>query len=272
MLYVQGITVTDDPAIADANQSLDVLVRAAGNTWSTHNAWVKGKALWDQMNDEVLDDNPSVQGKWADFKVRLDESMATANTIRALDGAAGAYPVGEWNYSTFVVPQHDVNPGAGTVLPAEEWTAHLCGADDAAAFRVGLIGAYEQSRATVFVDAPNTPATLPASFYLRLTDDGSQDPELAAVILDANESAPYSMTDGDYPGSSGFTAPESLTQVCRNVKNQYTPTMNLPGFLAPCGLIQINATRGANVADNARLHIYVAAGPSRGLLASPMGQ
>lgn len=271
-LYVAGITVTDDVAIADANQALDILIRAAGNSWATHNAWVKGKALWDQMNDEVLEDNPSVRGKWADFKVRLDESMAAANTIHALDGASGAYPAGEWNYSTYVVPQHDVNPATGEVEPAEEWTAHLCGVDDAAAFRVGLIGAYEASRATVFQDAPNTPATLPDSFYLKLTDDGSQDPELASVILDANESPPYSMTVGDYPGGSGFSAVESLTQVARNVKNQFTPTMTLPGFLAPCGLIQVNASRGAAVSDNCRLHIFLAPGPSRGVLATPMGQ
>lgn len=272
LLFVQGITVTDDVAIADPNQALDVLIRVAGNTWSTHNAWTKGKALWDEMNQEVLEDNPSVQGKWADYKVRLDETMAGANTIKALDGASGAYPAGEWNYSTYVLPEHDVTPGTGVVLPAEEWTAHLCGPDDAAAFRVGLINAYEQSRATVFEEAPNVPAALPASFYLKLTDDGSQDPELAAVIADANERAPYSMTAGDYPGSGGFTPAESLTQVCRNVKNAFTPTMDMPGFLAPCGLVQVNAARAAAVTDNVRLHIYVSAGPSRGILAAPMGQ
>jgi hypothetical protein len=271
-LFVQGITVTDDVATAEASQALDILIRGAGNTWATHNAWVKGFALWRQMQDEVLDDNPSVQGKWADYKIRLDESMSSANTIKALNGSGGALPVGEWNYSTYVIPQHDTDPATGQVLPAEEWTAHLCGEDDVANKRVGLIGAYEASRATVFDDAPNVPATLPTSFYLRLTDDGSQDPELAAVIADENESPPYSMTDGDYPGSSGFNAAESLTQLCRNVKNQFTPTMNLPGFVAPCGLIQVNAQRAADVTDNVRLHVYLASGPSRGILAVPMGQ
>jgi hypothetical protein len=43
----------------------------AGDSWPVHNAHVKGKALWDEMNQLVLEDNPSVKGKWHDFKVIL---------------------------------------------------------------------------------------------------------------------------------------------------------------------------------------------------------
>ena len=59
LAFVQGITVTDDLGVTS---SLDFQVRCAGNNWITHNAWTKGHALWNEMNKEVLESNPSVQG------------------------------------------------------------------------------------------------------------------------------------------------------------------------------------------------------------------
>ena len=86
---VAGMTVISDgegdPSTAP---TLDFQVRTAGNTWVTHNVWKKGYELWRQMNKEVLSDNPSVQGKWADYKVYLTEDQASANTLDNLDGAA----------------------------------------------------------------------------------------------------------------------------------------------------------------------------------------
>lgn len=104
---VAGVTVTDTVGVVSA---LEITISTAGNTWVTQNAWTKGKALWDEMNQEVLDDNPSVQGKWADYKVALTENMASGNTLSALNGAGGALPGGyEWAKSTYVIPQHDVD-------------------------------------------------------------------------------------------------------------------------------------------------------------------
>ncbi len=140
---VAGVTITDDVGVTS---SLDVSISTAGNTWVTQNAWTKGHALWNQMNREVLDDNPSVQGKWADYKVSLTENMAFANTVSALNGAAGAIASGyEWQKSTYVVPQHDVNPATGAVLPAQEFTACLVGPDDLPNGVFSLVKAYEQS-------------------------------------------------------------------------------------------------------------------------------
>jgi len=265
---VAGVTVTDDVGVVSA---LDVSISTAGNTWVTQNAWTKGKALWDEMNQEVLDDNPSVRGKWADYKVSLTENMAAANTIAALNGAAGALPGGyEWAKSTYVVPQHDVD-AAGVVKPAEEFTACLVGPDDLTNGVFSLVKAYEDSRATVQDITPNVPAGLPNSFYLQLTDDGSQDPELATVIIDQNDQPPYSMNTGAYPGGAVFTTSEATTRVARGVKNDFTPTLHLPGFTAECGLLRIDAVRSVGT-DNCRVQIHLAPGPYRGVMAVPMGQ
>ena len=265
---IGSITITDDiGGVTD----LDVSISTAGNSWPLQNAWKKGQALWMLMNKEVLDSNPSVQGKWADYKVLMTENQSGANTLEPRDGAVGTYPAGEWNLATYVVPQHDVNAVTGQVLPAEEWYACLIGPDDVPNKRFSLVKAYEESRATVQLDAPNTPALLPDSFYLKLQDDGSQDPELAAVIADSNESPPYSMVAGDYPGGAGFSFSEAMTRVARGVKNQYTPTLHLPGFAAECGLLYVAATRSAG-SDNCRIQINLVPGEYKGVLAVPMGQ
>ena len=266
---VAGVTVTDDVGVVSA---LDVSISTAGNTWITQNAWTKGRALWDEMNQEVLDDNPSVQGKWADYKVSLTENMAAANTIAALNGAAGALPGGyEWAKSTYVVPQHDVDPATGLVQPALEFTACLVGPDDLPNGVFSLVKAYEDSRATVQDITPNVPTALPTSFYLQLTDDGSQDLELATVIIDQNDQPPYSMNAGAYPGGAAFTTSEATTRVARGVKNDFTPTLHLPGFTAECGLLRIDAVRSVGT-DNCRIQIHLAPGSYRGVMAVPMGQ
>lgn len=266
---VAGVTVTDDVGVTSA---LEVSIQTAGNTWVTQNAWTKGFALWNQMNQEVLDDNPSVQGKWADYKVALTENMSSANTISARDGATGALPGGyEWAKSTYVVPQHDVDPATGLVKAAEEYTACLVGPDDLANNVFSLVNAYETSRATVQDITPNVPVALPTSFYLSLTDDGSQDPELAQVIIDQNDQPPYSMNAGAYPGGAAFTTSGATTRVARGVKNDFTPTLTLPGFSAECGLLRIDAKRAVGT-ENCRVQIHLVPGNYRGIMAQPMGQ
>jgi hypothetical protein len=226
------------------------------------------------MNKEVLDDNPSVQGKWADYKVYLNENQASVNTLRVLDGSSTPWPTGEeWEISRYVFPQHDVDPATGQVLPALEYVAALVGPDDLPNNRFSLVKAYEESRATVQDIAPNVPASLPTSFYLQLMDDGSQDPELATVIQDANDQPPYLMAAGQYPGGSNFSFTGATTRVARGVKNDFAPTMTLPGFTAECGLIQFSAVRaaGGGTAD-LRVQIHLVPGDYRGVMAKPMGQ
>jgi hypothetical protein len=63
--------------------TIEATVSTAGNTWIVQNAHVKGHALWNQMQELVLEDNPSIAGKWHDYKIRLDGQQ--------LDVASGEY-------------------------------------------------------------------------------------------------------------------------------------------------------------------------------------
>ena len=103
--------------------------------------------------------------------------------------------------------------------------------------------------------------------------DGSQDPELAAVIEDANDQPPYSMVDGNYPGGSGFTGSACLTLQHRQIINSYQPNAHFGGFVANCGLIEFNAKNLENE-DGGELDIliHLVPGSYNGILAERMGQ
>ena len=141
------------------------------------NAHTKGEALWHQMQALVLEDNPSIAGKWHDFKCQLDYQQVGARELSALDGSGTPYAPGEWDISTYVMPQHDVDPSTGQPLAAVEYTPLLIGIDTAS--KRSLVQAYEQSRATLNPDNPNVPAGMTTSFFNLLTDSGSQEPEPA---------------------------------------------------------------------------------------------
>ena len=205
----QGLTFIwrQDPTNPVA--TIECSVRTAGNTWIVQNAHTKGEALWHQMQELVLEDNPSVAGKWHDFKVKLNDAQIVDREMKALDGQGTEYLAGEWNLSTYVMPQHDtiLDPvtGESTPLPAVEYSAILIG-NETATTR-SLVKAYEESRATVSPDQPNVPAAMTGSFFNLLTDSGSQEPELATVIEQENDNPPYDLDN--YPGGDG-NAPDPV--------------------------------------------------------------
>jgi hypothetical protein len=265
--------------LGTVNTGSEITVSAAGNTWVTQNAHVKGEALWDQMNDLVLEEMPSIQGKWADFKVYLTEDMDSSNTLKCTDGAGGVWPTTdiEWNYSRYVLPEHDVVQATGVAEPAQEAVVALCGEDDVggAVWRMSLINAYERSRSTVQDPMPNAPAGAAASFFSLLTDYGGQETELGDIIEDANDVPPYSNTEGNYPGGSVFTTHNALTVVGKQITSQFQPTATIGSFIAPCGLLRIASTitspEGIN-ADNFKVFVNLVPGGYKGVMAAEMGQ
>lgn len=254
--------------------TIECSVRTAGNTWVVQNAFVKGKSLWDEMQELVLDDNPSIAGKWHDYKVQLSSQQVIRRTLEARDGQGNLYMDGEWDYSTYVMPQHTVDPVSGTPLPADEFTATLIGLDTAS--KRCLVKAYEESRATVSADQPNVPPGMSTSFFNLLTDSGSQEPELATVIEGENENAPYNRDN--YPGGDG-NASNPVTVGYAAISAQEVDGQ-IGGFIAPCGLLEIEikgySSSGALIdpEDMPAIDIllHVAPGTYKGVAAVPMGQ
>jgi len=274
MYAYQGLTFIWRPLPAGALASLELTVRTAGNTWIVQNAHVKGEALWHQMQDLVLDDNPSVAGKWHDFKVRLSAQQIQARELLVKDGAGVDYKGGEWSLSTYVMPQHEVDPATGLPLAADEFTTCLIGPDTASI--KSLTQAYEDSRATVQSPMPNVPAGMSTSFFNLLTDSGSQEPELADVIEDENDEPPYDLDE--YPGgASNANVPSTVGYAAISAAEV---DGRIGGFIAPCGLLEIEikgfAADGTPVATAAMpaidILLHVAPGMYKGTASVPMGQ
>ena len=258
---------------ATAVATIECKVKTAGNTWIVHNAFVKGKALWDEMQQLVLEDNPSIAGKWHDFKLQLDGGQSSIRTMEARDGAGNLYASGEWALSEYVMPQHSVD-AAGNPLPAIQYTPLLIGADTAS--KRSLVKAYEESRATVSANQPNTPAGLTTSFFNLLTDSGSQEPELALTIEAENDNPPYDLNN--YPG--GATNGVNPTIVGYSAISSEEVDGHIGPFVAPCGLLQIeivgydsngDEVEPANMPD-VDILLHVAPGTYKGVAAVPMGQ
>ena len=263
-------------------QTLIILDFTSGDTWPVHNAWTKGHALYNEMQALVLDENPSIKGKWAEFKVFLSgdhrnavNGAAPVGNLIPIDGQAAPYLQGEWLYSTFVMPQHEVDPVTGEPLAADETNVHLIGPDigaPGAYFSAGLVEAYATSRATVQPEDPAVPAGTSDSFFIALTDSGSQEPELADVIELENDEPPYDQAN--YPG--GATNANYPLFAAMQVANAHNPNVVLDGFLAPCGLFQLVISAQKNgeyvAAPTLQVRVTYAPGMYKGVAAIPMGQ
>lgn len=256
-----------------------ILVQAAtaSDNWVTNNAYVKGEALWHQMNDLVLEDNPSIAGKWADYKVQLDNNQLVTNTLECQDGAGVKYLAGEWTTSVYVMPQHEVDPATGQPLAAEEFTAVLIGSDTST--KRSLTNAYALSRATVQPTDPSVPAGMSESFFNLLTDSGSQEPELADRIEAENDTPPYDQDT--YPGMNngvGFVNAEHPIDQGVAVATIGAPVGRIGSFVAPCGLIRFKVTAfgvdGSPLLKNVEMQMKITmmAGKYKGIAAIPMGQ
>lgn len=272
-LYRQGMTyVIQDIQFAQnigtkATDITQISFATAGNSYMTHNAWKKGYETWRTQQNEYGDGSGSqLKGKWADFKVYLDDGQAGGTTLEpyATDGAV--YIAGEWTMSNFVYDD------AGT---SRSPSIHLIGTstEDSA---IGLIQAYGEAR-NYPSGGPGNPAAMATGFYAQFHGVGDIDDELGNDLRDQNDLPPYDQDE--YAG--GETNADAAVPVRFGSVNASQSTGMLPGFIVPCGLVKVGlnelqldgsseyeATSSAAVA----LLITVAAGPYRGVLAAPMGQ
>ena len=60
------------------------------NTYMTHNAWSKAFRAWRRQQKEITDHLGPISGKWADFKVYLDDSMEDGTILTPIAGDSGA--------------------------------------------------------------------------------------------------------------------------------------------------------------------------------------
>lgn len=254
-MYRQGMNYYVENVQMVATAGAIAAVHTASDTWVTHNAWKKGYETWRSMQNEANDgDGARLKGKWADFKVLLDD--IGLSFVTPIDGDNASYLTGEWHYSNFVYDD------AGTARsPAISLIGSV--AEDS---HIGLIEAYGNAR-NYPTSGPANPAEIQTGFYAQYHGVGDIDDELMVDVRDDNDTPPYD-TD-DYPGGAN-NADAPMVQAAMAATATY-PISNSGGFLAPCGLLRIiqNQTSGSAVAY---FIITVGVGPYKGVMASRMGQ
>jgi hypothetical protein len=289
-LYRQGYTyVVQDiqcvvPSALRASDVHTFTFSTMGNSWMVHNAHKKAFKTWQRMQNEYMDGAGSrLKGKWADFKIYLDDSMAAATILEPYAGDNAAYADGEWIYSNFVYDD------VGTTRSP---TMHMIGSvvDDTA---IGLIEAYANSR-NYQGSSPDQVSEIASGFYAQFHGVGDIDNELGIDIRDDNDLPPYELDD--YPG--GATNADAAVPVRLAAVSGTQASMTSPGFIVPCGLIKIftselaltdahavtladdstsdgpgpNSVYSQGTASTSYVLITMAPGAYRGVLAAPMGQ
>lgn len=133
----------------------------------------------------------------------------------------------------------------------------------------GIIAAYEDTRARVQI-APDVPSDMSENWMTLLTDDGSQEPELADIIEAANDSPPYDLDE--YTGGAGNWSKPSLAGMA--MLNPYAPDDVISGFAVPLGLIRLGFTGTGTSAGSSQvaIELKLAKGHYKGLAATEMRQ
>lgn len=187
MYKVKSITLIDD------DEPKYVQFGCAPDTWAMRNAVKRAYRRWNEMNAQVLSEQPSLKARWNDFKPYLSQLHMQANdgegaTLETPEDIEGNNLVrGEWAYSTFESPDgtssvdgykvgilggHTGSPGSYTY--------------------VGLIQSYGDARGTVQQNEPNVDVSTASDDPLvNLLDAGTQFDEIAENIIQENDLAPY---------------------------------------------------------------------------------
>lgn len=262
--YVQKVSLYD-------NETNFVDLAVAPDTYVTRNAVVRGKAIWDDMNERVAGKVGGFIPKFHDYKVKLESRQTSADNLLphgyAIESSAGSLqlPAGEWVYSHYVSADSDRDSSADP----EEFTAHIMG-DDTTDSR-GLIKSYSLTRRLPQEENPVVPSGIETDDFLNIID--YSDEEQVNEIIDNldlhNDDHPYSQTE--YIGTADITVPSfgvfarQLSHVGRLATVTNTSSVaTIGGFCAPFGLIALDLS---GITTTARIVIEMAPGTYHGVYA-----
>ncbi len=256
-------------------------------TWVTSNAWHKGMANWLKQQNEALEDSgqESVAAKFRDFKIFMDTAhyddfVAAAgsdgsakynNTVmlpRVLSNAT--FLTGEWAPSQVVLP-NTASDGSSEVNPTEHYIHMVGSVGTGATQSVGLIGGYAYSRSVPQSPDPEVDPRVNNDAYnwmRNMFDDGNSDQEIIENTQ-KNDELPYDQLEypngGLNPAGGGLQLHDESFITGTTIGGR----VNVPGFMAPCGLIKFSKSSDL-LNSQFDIQVHLVPGNHRGYLASPM--
>ncbi|AXH78338.1 MAG: hypothetical protein [Circular genetic element sp.] len=256
---VAGITM-----IAAPSASGTVKFSKLPNTWVTSNAWEKAFRMWKRQQDEALEGQESIKGRFNDFKIFADSDMATGVApyhLVPIDLTGTPYNVAgrEWNYSQVVLPNDAGVPGATT-----ERTLHMVGGN-ITGVTASLTKAYKDSRATPQSPDPATPGSASVGLFTDMFNVGLDDSEIVANAEFRNNDLPYNQDQ--YPGGpSNAGTCELIDEIFLNPASTVPGKYHMQGSNIPCGLIRIDSGASTNIT----VILHLMPGDHRGYLTEKM--
>ncbi len=260
------------------------------NTWVMGNAWEKGFRAWSRMNEEALEESPSVRPRFLDFKIYADSQHHAAGyaaNLLPLSAAGVAATAGEWVSSKIVYPTSTgaATPGIAAEMELVAVGPNYPGGGASGLNALSLIEGYAASRGLPNVLDPNTPddadlasGTFPQNWISAMFNDGTeQTADVLDDMINDNNIAPYPFendgvnNDTMYPGGanqlSGLEWHDFVNIFETNVTSGIG-IQRLKGGNFPCGLICVDHQPAE--AANLVIQIDLVPGSHRGYLCEPM--
>lgn len=231
--------------VVDGSPDGSVEMACAPHTWAMKNSLKRAFKRWNEMNAQVLKDQPNLKSKWHDFKPYLSsthmqvyESGTGGEMLIPEDIGGQKLQYGEWEHSTFESPDatNSVDGYKVGVLGAQ------VGAPGAIDY-VGLIESYGNTRTTVTETPQANTALASDDPLLNLLDAGTQFDEVAENIIDENDLPPYKLNDGSgfgteyVGGQNNMRFPQQFGEVSSN-DNRLNPVYY--NIDIPLGVIRLD--------------------------------
>ncbi len=255
------------------------------NTWVMSNSWEKSFRTWTRMNNEALEESPSIKPKFLDFKIYADAKHHTdgfsANLLPLT--AAGFATAGEWESSKISYPD-SLAPGLTGEAEFIATGANYPGPGASLLNAVSLIEGYAASRGLPNILDPNTPTDaesvagpFPENWMSAIFNEGTdQTEEIILDMVSENNIAPYPFendgvnNDTMYPGGAN-----QLTGLQIHDAEFFTPTtisniVRLKGGSFPCGLIRIDSVNSGLSTSTFQIYLDLVPGTHRGYMCQPM--
>jgi len=292
--YRQGINwaVSSFKILSSSGVTGQVSIQKLPNTWVMGNSWEKGFRAWQRMNNESLQESPSVKPKFLDFKIYMNEDhhlSGIGKNLKPISSATLGAPVqfateGEWESSKMVIPTGTAGSQGNTanreiIAVGPNYPGNGASGLDA----VSLIEGYAASRGLPNVLDPNTPTDAddvdgfnPDNWIAATFNDGTeQAQDVLADMISENNLAPYPFendgihTDTMYPGGANQLSTLEIHDQEFITSTTIGGTTRLKGGNFPCGLIEI-ATFGIARDESISLQVNLVPGTHRGYLCEPM--